>query len=116
MIPEAAFSFQAISTRKTTTYNTPVGTFNYRTVKPELYFGYTIHHAEGLPALIAEPEKAILDFLYLNHRLQTSDDISALRLNYYTVQELINWEKLLQYAKVFSSATLDKRVKLLKKL
>jgi predicted transcriptional regulator of viral defense system len=116
MIPEAAFSFQAVSTRKTTTYNTPAGTFNYRTVKPQLYFGYTIHHTEGFPALIAEPEKAILDFLYLNHRLQTPDDIYALRLNYYTMQELINWEKLLHYAKVFNSATLDKKVKLLKKI
>ena len=115
MIPETAFSFQAVSTRKTTTYNTPAGTFNYRTVKPPLYFGYTIQHAQGLPALIAEPEKAILDFLYLNHRLQTPDDIAALRLNYATMQELIHWEKLLHYAKVFGSAALDKRIKLLKK-
>ena len=115
MIPEAAFSFQAVCTRKTTTYNTPAGTFNYRTVKPSLYFGYIIHNAQGLPALIAEPEKAILDFLYLNHWLQTPDDIAALRLNYSTVQELIHWEKLLHYVKVFCSATLDKRIKLLKK-
>ena len=38
-IPEAVYSQQAVTTRKTITYKTTAGTFNYRTLKPSFYFG-----------------------------------------------------------------------------
>jgi predicted transcriptional regulator of viral defense system len=116
LIPEAAYSQQAITTRKTIIYKTPVGTFNYRSVKPELFFGYEIIHKEKLPVMIAEVEKALLDYLYLSPSLKTVKDIEAIRFNIMELQNRVNWEKLDKYALVFGSRTLDKRIKSLKKI
>jgi predicted transcriptional regulator of viral defense system len=115
-IPEAVYSFQAITTRKTITYTTTAGTFNYRALKPAFYFGYRMLYKDKLPVLIAEPEKALLDYLYLTGSLNTLKDMQALRLNYTALQQTIDWKKLDDYAKLFNSKTLDKRIKHLKKL
>jgi predicted transcriptional regulator of viral defense system len=115
-IPEAVYSMQAITTRKTITYKTTAGTFNYRTLKPAFYFGYRILHKDKLPVLVAEPEKALLDYLYLGSGLNTIKDMKALRMNYAELQQTIDWKKLDDYAAVFNSKTLDKRIKHLKKL
>lgn len=115
-IPEAVYSLQAITTRKTIAYKTTAGTFNYRTLKPAFYFGYQILHKHKLPVLVAEPEKALLDYLYLTSGLTTLKDMETLRLNYAELQQKIDWKKLDGYAQVFGSKTLDKRIKQLKKL
>jgi hypothetical protein len=115
-IPEAVYSHQAITTRKTILYKTSAGTFQYRTVKPAFYFGYLILQKDKLPVLMAEPEKALLDYLYLTGSLTTIKDIEAVRFNYTTMQQTIDWEKLNNYAQVFSSATLNGRISKLKKL
>jgi predicted transcriptional regulator of viral defense system len=115
-IPEAVYSMQAITTRKTISYKTTAGTFNYRTLKPAFYFGYRILHKDQLPVLLAEPEKALLDYLYLAGRLNSIQDIKALRFNYAELQQAVDWNKLDNYALVFKSKTLDKRIKYLKKL
>ena len=115
-IPEAVYSQQAITTRKTITYTTTAGTFNYRTLKPAFYFGYRILHKDHLPVLIAEPEKALLDYLYLTGSLNTLKDMKAVRFNYNELRHIVDWVKLESYARVFKSRTLDKRIKHLKKL
>lgn len=116
LIPEAVYSQQAITTRKTMLYETPVGTFNYRTIKPVFFFGYQVIRKDQLPVLIADMEKALLDYLYLNASLQKTEDIEALRLNFYELKRTINWKKLEQYALVFESRTLNNRIKDLKKV
>ncbi len=115
-IPEAVYSMQAITTRKTISYKTTAGTFNYRTLKPAFYFGYHILHKDKLPVLVAEPEKALLDYLYLTSGLNTLKDMKELRINYAELQQKVDWKKLDVYAQVFNSKTLDKRIKHLKKL
>jgi predicted transcriptional regulator of viral defense system len=116
LIPEAVYSHQAIATRKTITYETPVGTFNYRSVKPELFFGYEVTHKDKLPVLIADIEKALLDYLYLAASLKTMKDIEGIRFNFMELQSRVDWDKLDKYSLVFNSKTLDNRIKGLKKL
>lgn len=115
-IPEAVYTQQAITTRKTILYKTPAGTFQYRTLKPAFYFGYRILQKDKLPVLMADPEKALLDFLYLNSSLITIRDMEAVRFNYTELQQTIDWEKVDNYARVFNSPTLRSRIKKLKKL
>lgn len=103
LIPEAVYSHQAVSTRKTVTYTTLLGAFNYRTIRSDLYFGYTIFRFDALPILMAEPEKALLDYLYLNAQLKSIEDLAALRLNVSELQTALEWEKLLAYADVYKS-------------
>ncbi len=116
LIPENVFSPQAISTRKTISYSTPLGTFFYRSIKTPLFFGYLVHHKDKLPVMLAEIEKALLDYLYLSAQIASEKDIVALRFNYSEIQNKIDWNKLHNYALVFESKTLDKRIKYLTKI
>lgn len=116
LIPEGVYSQQAITTRKTNSYKTPLGVFNYRTLKPAFFFGYRILHKDKLPVLMAEPEKALLDYLYLTGSLLSLKDMKALRINVTELQHIVDWNKLENYAKVFNSNTLDKRINHLKKI
>jgi predicted transcriptional regulator of viral defense system len=115
LIPEAVYTQKAITTRKTISYTTPVGTFDYHNLKPGLFFGYAILHKDNLPIMMAEMEKAILDYLYLNASLKSAKDIEQLRFNYVEIHNNLNWEKLEKYQMAYESKTLDKRIKDLKK-
>jgi len=116
LIPEAVYSVQNITTKKTIAYETIAGTFNYRNIKAQLFFGYEVDNSQTIPLLIASPEKAILDYLYLNHQLNTIEDIEGLRLNLTTFNEIINKNRLTSYAACFDSKTLNKRLNLLNKI
>jgi hypothetical protein len=65
MIPEAVGTFTSVSTLKTAVFRNDLGTFSYRHVSPDSFFGF---HRETKPAphFLAMPEKAILDFIHLS--------------------------------------------------
>ena len=116
LIPEAVFSQQNITTRKTITYDTIAGQFHYRSLKPHLFFGYSADRNETIPVLIADPEKAILDYLYLNSHLNTIEDVDALRLNMTVFNDIVDWDKLEKYAVCYESPTLNRRIRILQKI
>ena len=116
LIPEAVFAIQNITMQKTMNYQTEVGVYNYRTVKPKLFFGYTVNRIQQLPILMAEPEKAILDYLYLNATIKSLTDIESIRLNQSVVNEIIDWKKFASYTACFESTTINRKAKLLLKI
>ena len=113
LIPEGVFSVTSVSTRKTRTITTPVGTFCYRTVKPALYFGYTILRWQDRPVLMADREKALLDLCYFGSHLQHADDLVGLRLNTTLLSEQLNYGQMADYQQLFNSNKLNRRVKTL---
>lgn len=113
-IPEAVFTVTSISTRKTQIFDTPVGHFRYSSVKPSLFFGYRLLMPEGFGTKIAEPEKALLDFLYLRPKITTIADFEALRLNIDQMRNDIDREKLEAYCSLFDSHSLSERVRIFK--
>lgn len=115
-IPEAVYSIEAITTVKTISYASPAGNYHYHAIKPAYFFGYSIQFWDRLPLLMAEPEKAILDYLYLGSQLNKPEDLQALRLNKDAINETIKWEKLELYSRIFESPTLNKRIRLFKKI
>ncbi|MGM0579808.1 MAG: type IV toxin-antitoxin system AbiEi family antitoxin domain-containing protein [Bacteroidota bacterium] len=110
LIPEAVYTITSVSSRKTITFDTLFGTFAYRHLKPSLFFGYQIEEWEDFPVKLAQPEKVILDYLYLNPNLKTEKDWKALRLNLNQYQELIDSKNLGTYLNLFESKALEKRV------
>ena len=110
LIPEAVYTITAVSTLKTKSFDTPLGTFSYRHVKPALFFGYRILDWKGFPIKMAEPEKVILDYLYLNPQLNRKEDWQGLRLHQESLHELINVPRLEEYLTLFRTKTLDQRV------
>lgn len=146
-IPEEVFQITSVSTKKTSTFNTSIGSFSYRHIKPSLFFGYvlaewcelgfsaslssgaspissagptlglglgaSLSSGLGTPGrpkiLLAEPEKAILDYIYLNPRLKTVDDFAEMRINVEEFNKKIDLYKLLRYLEAFENKALSVR-------
>ena len=107
LIPESIYMITSASSRRTYLFETPVARFSYRTIKPALFFGYSI-----LPGGIkmAFMEKAILDYFYINPSLRTKDDFSSLRINREEMLSRLKKERLTDYIHRFNQKRLSKRV------
>ncbi len=111
LIPESVYSVTSVSTKRTYNFSTPVGGFTYRTLKPELFFGYHIvRKNDDTPYKIAAPEKALLDYLYLNPHYDTLKDYRELRISSEMFWESIEEKKLLSYVEKFGQKKLKYRV------
>ena len=109
IIPEGVFTVMSVSSRNSSTFDTPCGNFTYRHLKKSLFFGYKLVRFQNNVFKIAEPEKALLDFLYFT-RLNTHDEIDSLRINKGVFEDVIDLNKLALYQKLFNSKVLAKRV------
>lgn len=98
LIPEQIFMITSVSTRKTKTFDTGIGRFSYKNIKNEIYLGYDIVLDEHGTFFIASPEKALLDYLYLNAEIDDRDDIAGLRINHEVYRDIINQDKLMALA------------------
>ena len=116
-IPEGVYLITSISSKKTTQFQTPIANFSYRSIKPQLMFGYKLqsfeYQGKKYNYSLAEPEKAILDYLYLNHQIKTLEDFQGLRWNKSEMLEKLDLERLNRYLEVFKNKALEKRVKVL---
>lgn len=112
IIPETIYSVTSVSTKRTYKFSTPIGEFSYRSLKPELFFGYEIVSENNkITYKIADPEKALLDYLYFNPHYDTLKDYKELRINNEMFSENIKEEKLLSYVDRFKQNRLEVRVK-----
>ncbi len=59
---------------------------------------------------MAEPEKTVLDFLYLNKHLRSNSDFESLRINEEMFFQKINLDKLFDYSHKLAQNTLSKRL------
>lgn len=73
LIPEKATVYTCVTTKKTTTFKTPLGTFEYRSVKEGLFWGFTVKTDNGRNYFIAYPEKALLDFFYFHPDMRADE-------------------------------------------
>ncbi|NCC65710.1 MAG: hypothetical protein EOM15_13755, partial [Spirochaetia bacterium] len=108
MIPEGVIQTTSVTTRKTKTFQNPFGNFIYRSVKPELMFGYSIEQtslSKNWSVLLAVPEKALLDFLYLNTQYNSLDDMRELRFDIDFMEEDLNIDRLDEYLSRYESKT-----------
>ena len=121
LIPEGVFSITSISTKKTNEFKTPTGHFLYKKIKPDFFYAYRlIEFSERKDLLpfnfkIAEPEKAIIDFLYFNPNYKTKDDFLSLRINEGRLNDLIDWKKMEKHLQYFNSEVLWRRYRKFKK-
>ena len=81
LIPESVFGVTSVSTRRTYRFSSDIAEFRFRTVKPDLFFGYDLVPVRGKRVKIARPGKAVLDFLYLNPRYRSGPDFESLRID-----------------------------------
>ncbi|MBU0579151.1 hypothetical protein KJ628_04250 [Patescibacteria group bacterium] len=66
IIPEAIYDFTSITNKTTRRYQNKLGSFSYRSLKPELFIGYREIGFNGSHMIkIATKTKALFDWLYL---------------------------------------------------
>ena len=114
LIPEIVPTITCLSTKKTNTFINNYGKFIYRHIKSDLFWGYVIIDTRVGKYLLAEPEKALLDYIYFNQkRLRNKDDINELRINGFEFKKTINISKLKIYLSHYSSPTMNHIVNLI---
>jgi predicted transcriptional regulator of viral defense system len=114
VIPEAVFNTTSVSSMNTTMLNTSLGTFSYKHLKQNLFFGYELVELNELTISMARLEKAILDYLYLHSELNNIGDFEALRWNKEVLKQL-DIKQFSNYLYLFNSKRLTKRYQLLLK-
>jgi len=115
IIPEGVFITTSATTRNTANYETTIGNFTYKHLKSVLFFAYKLIQGDGVMIKIAEPEKVILDYFYMN-KLNSIVEMEGMRFNEIQVKEIIDFQKLEKYQKIFDSRVLDKRIRLFKEV
>ena len=108
LIPEAVFQITSITSRKTHNIQTGISNFNYRSIHKRLFWGYGLNTKTSHDFFIADPEKTILDYLYLNPHLDDIRSLEELRFNREAFNDLLDVSKLKKYLQMFSHARLSK--------
>lgn len=73
IIPEAVFTVTSVTTRKTKEFKNSMGVFSYQKIKKEAFGGFETKKQNGISFNLALPEKAVVDFLYLNRNILSGD-------------------------------------------
>ena len=85
LIPEAVFVTTSVTTARASTFDTPAGRFDYRHVSPEMLWGYAdvaiTDDSSRATALVARPEKALLDLVYVRPGADAASFLRQLRLD-----------------------------------
>jgi predicted transcriptional regulator of viral defense system len=107
-IPEAVFRTISITTRRNKLIRTQIGDFQYRSIKPELFFGSSIVAHENAPFFISDPEKTLLDQLYFAPDSDNKEALVEMRLNLEEIRRVIDTKKLGEYLRLFASPKVTK--------
>jgi len=102
IIPEAVFTATSITTRKTKFFKTPLGNFSYQKIKRGAFGGFETKTQNGISYNLALPEKALVDFLYLNRNILEGkkEQFESYRFN---EEFKFDVKKMLSFAQAFQN-------------
>lgn len=99
MLPEMPYKVTSATTKPTRVFNTDYMSFVYYTIKKEAFTGYSLVTTDTKSFLIADPEKALIDYMYFETLGKRSRNDRFILKN-------INKEKLTDYAKLYQRKSL----------
>lgn len=102
LLPEMPYLITSATTKPTRLFTlSNTGTsFAYYSIKKEAYSGYSLIKSKGKSFLIAEPEKALADYLYFQ-------SLGKKPVNERLVLESVDKKKLLGYIKLYKRKSLN---------
>ena len=112
LIPEAVTVYTSVTTKRPDRFISEIGDFDYRHIKPDLFWGYDPVSLHNQMAFIASAEKALLDFFYFRKVDPSTEYLDELRLQN---MNDINVDKLIEYAKRFKKPGMRRVAEVLKK-
>lgn len=101
IIPEVSMAVTSITTKPTRRFKNKHGLFIYRTVKTNCFTGYYVERQGGFDILLAEPEKAFVDYLYFRSYRNKKFKLEEERIDKDIVCRL-NKRKLKRYARLYN--------------
>ena len=101
IIPEVAMAVTSVTTKPTRNFKNKHGLFIYRTLKSSCYSGYYVKKIGVFDILVAEPEKALMDFLYFKSFHRKPFNLKEERLDKNVILNL-DGKKLKRYSKLFN--------------
>ena len=104
IIPEVVYTVTSVTTKPTREFKTAKSVFSYQRIKKSVFAGYSPVTIEGHVVLLAEPEKALADYLYFVDLKKASMND---RLNLKDIRK----GKLLGFIDAFRRKSLQKKVK-----
>ena len=110
LIPEGVYSVTSVGSKKTANFKTPIAEFSYRRIKSALLFGYKLEKKNGQGYKIADMEKALLDYLYLNPNIINEADFHEWRFNSDDFLAKADIKKLREYAEAFKNKRFSARL------
>jgi predicted transcriptional regulator of viral defense system len=100
MIPETVYSITSVTTRGTRTFTAEGRSYEYSRIKRKAFTGYRSLKTDAGVILIAEPEKALADYLYfVDLKLKTLNERLYLKRK-------VNSRTVMRYAKLFERESL----------
>lgn len=108
LIPEIVNTTVSVTTGRPDRLETPLGLYEFRHIKTDLLFGYQMTDLGGQSALVAIPEKALLDLIYLQPGGESPNYLQELRLQ--NVEQL-DLDRLKKQSDVFDSPKMRRAVK-----
>jgi len=117
LIPDAVQVTLSAAAGRPERLETPLGIFEFRHIKPEYLHGYRMTRLEssqpGQPALVATPEKALLDLVYLQPGGDTLNYLMELRLQNL---DRLDLDELRRQAGIFHSPKLHRAAQVIARL
>jgi predicted transcriptional regulator of viral defense system len=108
LIPDVVNITTSVSTGRPERLETPLGIYEFRHIKTELLFGYRMTEFGEQSALVATPEKALLDLIYLQPGGDTMIYLNELRLQN---TEKLNKDLLRKQSEKYNTQKLQNAVK-----
>jgi predicted transcriptional regulator of viral defense system len=93
LIPEVVNFTTSVSTGRPEKLETPLGIYEFRHLKTDLLFGYRMANLGDQSAMVATPEKALLDLIYLQTGGNSTAYLNELRLQNTEQLDLVLLEK-----------------------
>jgi len=108
LIPEAVNTTVSVTTGRPERLETPLGLYEFRHIKTDLLLGYQMTDLGEQSALVATPEKALLDLIYLTPGGESPNYLRELRLQNV---DLLDLDILKKQSAVFDTPKMSKSVK-----
>jgi predicted transcriptional regulator of viral defense system len=101
LIPDIPFLMTLVTPKTTRRFETPYGRFVYRKIKRKAFFGFNPE------TLMADKEKALVDYLYLNSKQLVPEPVFWKELRLQNLEEL-DFDKAARFAEQFGSKKLSR--------
>jgi predicted transcriptional regulator of viral defense system len=113
LIPETVYGTLSVTAGRPEHLKTPLGDFEFHHIQPDLLRGYRMTDLVDQQALVATPEKALLDLVYLQPGGDSEIYLRELRLQNL---DQINIDRLRMQSDIFDTPKLRRAVAILLRL